>query len=143
MQKNRAHSLASGSSFVIFATQKCVMTATGEGCGQASVRVRQRWQGLVIFREEQPLMTVNSMKTFCMIGAGNVAWHLAAALEQTGLTLLGVYSRGMDHALYIRTLPVVLLTVHWLWASVSDLATCLKPPSSVKLHLTLLVNAVL
>ena len=43
-------------------------------------------------------MTVNSMKTFCMIGAGNVAWHLAAALEQTGLTLLGVYSRGMDHA---------------------------------------------
>ncbi len=41
---------------------------------------------------------MNSMKTFCMIGAGNVAWHLAAALQKTGLTPLGVYSRGMEHA---------------------------------------------
>lgn len=38
------------------------------------------------------------MKTFCIIGAGNVATHLASALSQNGLDCLGVYSRTEAHA---------------------------------------------
>ena len=36
--------------------------------------------------------------SFCMIGAGNVASHLAPALRQSGLTPLAVYSRSLGHA---------------------------------------------
>ena len=32
------------------------------------------------------------------LGAGNVAWHLAPALENAGHQITEVYSRNIDHA---------------------------------------------
>ena len=37
-------------------------------------------------------------KSFCMLGAGHVAWHLAPALQKAGLVPRGVWSRTEAHA---------------------------------------------
>jgi predicted short-subunit dehydrogenase-like oxidoreductase (DUF2520 family) len=42
--------------------------------------------------------------TITLIGAGNVAWHLAPALENAGHHVLAVYSRQLSHARQLATL---------------------------------------
>ncbi len=42
--------------------------------------------------------------TITLIGAGNVAWHLAPALENAGHHLLAVYSRQLSHARQLATM---------------------------------------
>ena len=42
--------------------------------------------------------------TLTFIGAGNVAWHLAPALENAGHHVLAVYSRQLTHARQLATL---------------------------------------
>ena len=42
--------------------------------------------------------------TITFIGAGNVAWHLAPALENAGYHVLAVYSRQLTHARQLATM---------------------------------------
>ena len=41
---------------------------------------------------------IENVTSFCMLGAGNVAWHLAPALQRAGYVPLGVWSRTKEHA---------------------------------------------
>ena len=38
------------------------------------------------------------MKSFAMVGAGNVAWHMSQALVKAGFAPLCVYSRSAEKA---------------------------------------------
>nr|WP_310587251.1 DUF2520 domain-containing protein [Fibrella aquatilis] len=45
-----------------------------------------------------------SLMTITFIGAGNVAWHLAPALENAGHHVLAIYSRQLTHARQLATM---------------------------------------
>lgn len=50
----------------------------------------------MITYKERPKMAV--LSSICLLGAGNVAWHLGQALQAAGYPVRGVYSRTLAHA---------------------------------------------